>query len=504
MVSLRISVHSIMIGESTASQLPGRDFGPADAYRHVLLAAELTRVYGANVAMGLLVDHEMERDSAADNGMDFWNNDIGIQIGLHVAANGGGWHDVVRLAREAMTASFSGYRYDQIPAEWKTHEPEEGIQLAYEPLREMASEQIGYGLLFSELYGASFEDFAAQFNQTFRFRTTGAEAIHLDGGGLEVRPIAITSPQFWEKHPVVDGRRLTVEEAAFPDETWATGVDFVYEPDNGAVEYYRSEYGTEPPVGFGGDPSREPPQPDGRQQQGRPHSDEEAATPERAGRVLDASGLGDRSEINAGSATPAPTDGQRRTSGQSLLAGEAADPDRLLTIPGQAMSRAQREALMALPAFSDDSDPLFGPAVWKYRDTNAHAAERAVAMEQVDVFGRPTGPVFHETDGAPADAAGRPMQEAVTGVAQDLDGAADKMGPQAAVATLQRAVNDLGDADVRAKTPKDGKQANRLWPRLAVDGQAGPRTSEALRLALHHAGQTRLSETMATRLATGR
>lgn len=32
---------------------------------------------------------------------------------------------------------------------------------------------------------------------------------------------------------------------------------------------------------------------------------------------------------------------------------------------------------MQLSAFSDDSDPLFGPAVWKYRDAYAQAAERA-------------------------------------------------------------------------------------------------------------------------------
>lgn len=80
----------IVIGESTASQLPGRDFGPADAYRHMLLAAELTRVFGWDQAALSLRVHEMQEDDAADNGMDFWNNDIGMKIGMYVAANGGG------------------------------------------------------------------------------------------------------------------------------------------------------------------------------------------------------------------------------------------------------------------------------------------------------------------------------------------------------------------------------------------------------------------------------
>jgi len=34
------------IKESVHSQLPGRNNGPADAYRHLLLSAELTRQFG--------------------------------------------------------------------------------------------------------------------------------------------------------------------------------------------------------------------------------------------------------------------------------------------------------------------------------------------------------------------------------------------------------------------------------------------------------------------------
>ena len=78
--------------------------------------------------------------------------------------------------------------------------------------------------------------------------------------------------------------------------------------------------------------------------------------------------------------------------GVTLAAHTPSDIDALLTVPGAAMSAAQREALMKLPAFSDQGDPLFGPAVWKYRDATARAAERAVATGAIDAFGRPARP----------------------------------------------------------------------------------------------------------------
>lgn len=42
MATLLFEAKRIMVGESVASQLLGREVGPADAYRHILLAAELT------------------------------------------------------------------------------------------------------------------------------------------------------------------------------------------------------------------------------------------------------------------------------------------------------------------------------------------------------------------------------------------------------------------------------------------------------------------------------
>lgn len=52
---------SQVISEMTASQLPGRqNGGAADAYRHILLSAELTRDYGS--ANSLMTRAEIERD----------------------------------------------------------------------------------------------------------------------------------------------------------------------------------------------------------------------------------------------------------------------------------------------------------------------------------------------------------------------------------------------------------------------------------------------------------
>ncbi|MEQ9246101.1 MAG: hypothetical protein RLO21_08945, partial [Nitratireductor sp.] len=140
MATLTFSADVIMTGEAVASQLPGRTFGPADAYRHILLAAEYARLYGADEAALRLTDHEMTADDSPDNGLDFWNNEIGIRIGEYVAANGGGWEDVIRLAREVIVRSFDGIRYDQIADQvsqnkWQIHEAEDGLRLAYEPIR---------------------------------------------------------------------------------------------------------------------------------------------------------------------------------------------------------------------------------------------------------------------------------------------------------------------------------------------------------------------------------
>jgi len=123
---------SQVISEMTASQLPGRqNGGAADAYRHILLSAELTRDYGTAAAFDVLTDHERETESGADNGLDMWNNSIGMQIGQYVRDNDGTWEDVVRLSRAAMVGSFDSGDFDQV-SNWEIRSASDGIRQAYD------------------------------------------------------------------------------------------------------------------------------------------------------------------------------------------------------------------------------------------------------------------------------------------------------------------------------------------------------------------------------------
>lgn len=45
-------IQRMSINEASFSYMPGRTNGPADAYRHILWAAELTRQYGEFGAFG--------------------------------------------------------------------------------------------------------------------------------------------------------------------------------------------------------------------------------------------------------------------------------------------------------------------------------------------------------------------------------------------------------------------------------------------------------------------
>lgn len=69
------------------SSLPGRIDGPADAYRHLLWAGELTRRFGVGVARGILNFHEItgrwsNDHSVESESMDRHNNELGIAMGL--------------------------------------------------------------------------------------------------------------------------------------------------------------------------------------------------------------------------------------------------------------------------------------------------------------------------------------------------------------------------------------------------------------------------------------
>ncbi|MCL5770151.1 MAG: hypothetical protein M1588_02390, partial [Planctomycetes bacterium] len=94
------------------SQLPGRENGPADAYRHILLAAELTRKYGEDYARKLLDGHEWtgnnDGQTKSAESMDRHNNEIGIEIGNRLRESGGKWEDVVREARKKIDPDKNG------------------------------------------------------------------------------------------------------------------------------------------------------------------------------------------------------------------------------------------------------------------------------------------------------------------------------------------------------------------------------------------------------------
>lgn len=224
---------SQVISEMTASQLPGRqNGGAADAYRHLLLSAELTRDYGSAAAFDVLTDHERESASGADNGLDMWNNSIGMQIGQYVRDKGGTWEDVVRLSRAAMVGSFDSGNFAQV-SNWKIRTAKDGIRKAYDEYVKQIS------AYWNPISGGPipFEEFASDFNQSYSFRVND-NVIILEEGNLILNSAAMTSPENWTVHPkvLVDGEwvELSVAQSLFPSATWFEGVGFVYEDGTAA------------------------------------------------------------------------------------------------------------------------------------------------------------------------------------------------------------------------------------------------------------------------------
>ncbi|WPB87001.1 hypothetical protein [Sediminicoccus rosea] len=112
------SVERAAAGEAEASPLPGFYDGPADAYRHIVGAAELRRRFGWAIAYGIVTGNEVRGTHAKGHApelrrMDDHNNAIGLSIGADATSN----EEVVRRARAAIDAGVenSGSGLGQTP-----------------------------------------------------------------------------------------------------------------------------------------------------------------------------------------------------------------------------------------------------------------------------------------------------------------------------------------------------------------------------------------------------
>ncbi len=131
--------------EMDAARLPGAQFGPADAYRHMVAAGELTRRLGP-VAGVLLETNELRSwfhdtrhmltgadrhpaHSVAARAMDRHNNAIGVEIGRTAATP----EEVVERARQAIAqaegwggSGHQGTAFWMERRKWNEPRPQEG------------------------------------------------------------------------------------------------------------------------------------------------------------------------------------------------------------------------------------------------------------------------------------------------------------------------------------------------------------------------------------------
>lgn len=117
---------AIRAAESKAveSQLPGRRRGPADAYRHLIWSAELTRRFGEDKARAILEAHEIQGSNSSDTdgttqspdeaAMDRHNNEIGIKLGKESKT----FDDVVKGAQRTIEDSRDGDNPNGNGATW--------------------------------------------------------------------------------------------------------------------------------------------------------------------------------------------------------------------------------------------------------------------------------------------------------------------------------------------------------------------------------------------------
>ncbi|MBS7788363.1 hypothetical protein KTR66_00070 [Roseococcus sp. SDR] len=101
------SVQSAASSEAIESSLPGYLEGPADAYRHIVGAAELRRRFGWAIAYAIVTGNEARGTHARGHTpelrrMDDHNNAIGLSIGADATS----YEEVVRRARAANDAGI--------------------------------------------------------------------------------------------------------------------------------------------------------------------------------------------------------------------------------------------------------------------------------------------------------------------------------------------------------------------------------------------------------------
>lgn len=97
--------------EAIASQLPGRENGLADAYRHIIWVAEMARRLPETVTSRIAGFHEIlgslsGSQSIDAEDMDRHNNEIGMAVGKMVAKKGGNFRDVVIAAQQIIERSI--------------------------------------------------------------------------------------------------------------------------------------------------------------------------------------------------------------------------------------------------------------------------------------------------------------------------------------------------------------------------------------------------------------
>lgn len=100
----RESVRKAALDAARESRLPGWTGGPADAFRHIVASAEMTRRRSPALAWALGEANELkgnffDRQSADDLEMDRHNNEIGRRIGEKARS----FDDVLAGAREAIS-----------------------------------------------------------------------------------------------------------------------------------------------------------------------------------------------------------------------------------------------------------------------------------------------------------------------------------------------------------------------------------------------------------------